>query len=62
MWNVVKAGDHISHLFKECKEYVQRQPITPPPAAAPSAASIIKQLLSESEDGTTISVPTSGKV
>ncbi len=61
----VRAGDHTSHLSSGCREHVQYVPIeasSPIPSEERVASTVIKRLLSESDDGATISVSTSGKV
>lgn len=68
--NTVKAADHTYHLTEKCEKYLHQAPTTPSSATPPSAAlseekvasTVIRRLLSKSEDGATISVSTSGKV
>lgn len=63
--NTLKASDHSSHLSGKCKTNLCQLPATPP-SAAPSeekiASRVMRRKLSESEDGATISLSTSGKV
>lgn len=60
--NMVRAGDHTSHLSSKCKECIHTLPASPSTGPTEATGSIIKRLLSESQDGATISIATSGKV
>ena len=58
--STVKAGNHIAHLANECRECLKQMPTAPSDERV--ASTVIRRLLSESEDGATISVSTQGKV
>lgn len=60
--SMVRAGDHSSHLRKGCGEHIHRSPASAAPNEDRVACSVIRRKLSESEDGVTISMSTSGKV
>lgn len=63
--NAVRARHHTAHLDADCKEYTHPIPThssTISPTPEERVSTIVRRMLSESKDGATLSLSTSGKV